>query len=83
MSTSNGPAATVPYARKQLLLNREAPAVSVPAVSSFVVASTKSLKLLGTSHSDDSCRLIATSANSSPDIRLMIYNPKCSIGNKR
>jgi hypothetical protein len=27
--------------------------------------------------------LMATSANSSPDIRLMIYNPKCSIGNKR
>jgi hypothetical protein len=32
LSTSNGPTATVPYARKQLLLTREAPAVRVPAV---------------------------------------------------
>mmetsp|Transcript_17184 Transcript_17184/g.29586 ORF Transcript_17184/g.29586 Transcript_17184/m.29586 type:complete len:178 (+) Transcript_17184:578-1111(+) len=48
------PAWTVPNARKQLLLMREAPAMTVPATSDFKASSTKSLKLLGNSQPCDS-----------------------------
>ena len=73
--TNSDPACTTPKARKQLLLMREAMAIVLPAVSDFNASSTKSLNDDGTSQSDDSCKLMATSARSRPEMRLYIYMP--------
>jgi len=72
---NNEPAWTTPKARKQLLLTRLAAAIRFPAVLDFSASSTKSLKLDGTSQSEHSCRLMATSASSRPEMRLYKYIP--------
>mmetsp|Transcript_385 Transcript_385/g.658 ORF Transcript_385/g.658 Transcript_385/m.658 type:complete len:366 (-) Transcript_385:212-1309(-) len=69
------PACDIPNAKKQLLIKRDAAPIAFPAASDFMAASAKSLNDAGTSHSDDSCSLIATSAKRKPEMRLYKYRP--------
>jgi len=69
------PAWDIPNAKKQLFIKRDAAPIALPAASDFMVASAKSLNDAGTSHSDDSCSLIATSAKRRPEMRLYMYRP--------
>ncbi len=46
------------------------------ALLAVVAVSTKSLKLFGTLHLEDPCRLMATSARRRPKMKLLMYKPK-------